>query len=256
MDARTHWRWGEVQAAKAGRAVEEIGRSESEPSFAFGPYKLLPQRKTLLKSGQPHMLGSRAFDLLTLLLDRAGEVVSKEELFAHAWPNTHVEEINLRVHVAALRKALGDGQDGMRYILNHPGRGYCFAAPVMRINWQAAMRPKQVLAVSTLPSRLTPMIGRDAVVVGLSEQLGRCRFVSIVGPGGIGKTTVALATAGRLAGRYEHGVYFVDLAPLHDAMLVPSALASALGLSIASDDPLPGLTASLAEKSMLILLDN
>ena len=257
MDARTHLRWGDhIQAAWAGRAVEDIRNAEAEPSFAFGPYKLLPQRKILLKSDQPHVLGSRALDLLTLLVDRAGEVVSKEDLFAHAWPNTYVEEINLRVHVAALRKALGDGQDGMRYILNHPGRGYCFAAPVMRMNWRELPPVRRATAISTLPMRLTPMIGRGEVVAGLAGQLDRSRFVSIVGPGGIGKTTVALAAASALAGSYEHGVHFVDLAPLHDAALVPSALASALGLSIASDDPLPGLVASLVEKSMLILLDN
>ena len=81
----------------------------------------------------PVKLGSRALDILRLLVSRAGEVVPKNELLAYAWPGLVVEEISLRVHIAEIRKALGDGKAGARYVTNVPSRGYCFVAPVQRI---------------------------------------------------------------------------------------------------------------------------
>ncbi len=100
------------------------------------------------------------------------------------------------------------------------------------------------------------MIGRDETVTALVSRLSRQRLVTIVGPGGIGKTTLALAAAERLIASYEHGVWLVDLAPLADPRLVPSAVATVLGLEIRTEDPLPGLVASLRGKRMLLLLDN
>jgi DNA-binding winged helix-turn-helix (wHTH) protein len=101
-----------------------------EQALAFGPYRLYRSKKLLLNADRPVRIGSRAFDLLAVLVERAGEVVSKRELVAYVWPNSYVEDSNLRVHVAALRKVLGDGQGGVRYIVNVSGRGYCFIAPV------------------------------------------------------------------------------------------------------------------------------
>ena len=98
--------------------------------FAFGPFELHPLRRTLLRNGEPVQIGSRAFDVLTLLLERAGAVVGKEELMARAWPRTCVEESNLRVHISALRKLLEKGSGGLRYIDNVAGRGYSFVGPV------------------------------------------------------------------------------------------------------------------------------
>jgi DNA-binding winged helix-turn-helix (wHTH) protein len=83
-----------------------------------------------LEGDRPVRLGSRAFDILTALVERAGEVVSKDELMARAWPQTFVEEANLRIQVSAVRRALGDGQAGHRYVVTVPGRGYNFVAPV------------------------------------------------------------------------------------------------------------------------------
>ena len=100
------------------------------------------------------------------------------------------------------------------------------------------------------------MIGREETVTALVARLSRQRLVTIVGPGGIGKTTVALAVAERMIGAYEHGVWLVDLAPLGDPGLVPSAVATVLGLEIRTEDPLPGLVAALRDNRMLLLLDN
>src|SRR5882757_1433713 len=102
----------------------------AESAILFGPYRLLAAQRLLLEGGKPVRLGGRAFDILTGLVERAGEVVSKEELIARAWPATYVEEANLKIQVSALRRALGDGQGDSRYVATVVGRGYNFVAPI------------------------------------------------------------------------------------------------------------------------------
>src|SRR6266853_559766 len=229
-----------------------------ESAISFGPYRLLAAQRLLLEGDKPVRLGSRAFDILTALVERAGEVVGKEELIARAWPKTFVEDANLKIQVSALRRALGDGQGGRRYIATIPGRGYNFVAPVRFEKPPQALPPATIAlaAAHNLPLAATRMIGREEAVVALVSRLSRERLVTIVGPGGIGKTTVALAVVERMIASYEHGVWLVDLAPLGDPRLVPSALATVLGLEVRIEDPLPGLVASLRDKRMLLLLDN
>jgi predicted ATPase/DNA-binding winged helix-turn-helix (wHTH) protein len=225
---------------------------------SFGPFRLLAAQRLLLEGDNPVRLGSRAFDILAALVERAGEVVGKKELLARAWPQTFVEDANLKIQICALRRALGDGQGGHRYVVTVPGRGYNFVAPVsIEEHSRVALAPASAAtAVHNLPFAATRMIGREEAVAALVSRFSRERLVTIVGPGGIGKTTVALAVAERMIASYEHGVWLVDLAPLGDPRLVPSALATALGLEIRIEDPLPGLVASLRDKRMLLLLDN
>jgi predicted ATPase/DNA-binding winged helix-turn-helix (wHTH) protein len=226
--------------------------------LTFGPFELSPTRRSLVRDGKAVRLGNRAFDLLIALAERAGDVVGKEEVIERVWPDTYVEETNLRVHIAALRKILGDGGAGERFISTVPGRGYSFVAQVARRQDAAAAAGAvdTPQAVHNLPAPLTRTIGRDQVVGLIAAQLPRRRFVTIVGPGGIGKTTVALAVAGNLVGTYADRVCFVDLAPLADARLVPTAFAAVLGVAPGAGDPLPGLLAHLRNKSMLVVLDN
>ncbi|WP_375786996.1 transcriptional regulator [Bradyrhizobium sp. Pha-3] len=101
-------------------------------AFCFGPFRIFPSARLLERDESPVPIGSRAFDLLCLLISRPGEVVSKCDLIAKAWPNVKVEESSLRFHMTMLRRALGDGQGGERYVVNIPGRGYCFVAKVRR----------------------------------------------------------------------------------------------------------------------------
>ena len=96
----------------------------------FGPFRLLPAQFLLLEGDKPVPLGSRALELLIVLLERPGELVSKQELMARVWPNTFVEPANLTVHISALRRTLRDGHDGNRFIINIPGRGYRFVMPI------------------------------------------------------------------------------------------------------------------------------
>ncbi len=102
----------------------------SEQAVHFGPYRIHPRQRLVLEAGRPLRLGRRAVDILLILLEQAGNVVSKQELIARVWPKSVVEDGNLRVHMAALRKALGDGQAGQRYIVTVAQRGYSFVAPL------------------------------------------------------------------------------------------------------------------------------
>jgi predicted ATPase/DNA-binding winged helix-turn-helix (wHTH) protein len=226
--------------------------------LSFGPFCLLAAQRLLLEGNRPVRLGGRALDILIALLERRGELVSKRELMDLVWPNTVVEEGNLKVHVAGLRRALGDGRGGSRYLVNVPGRGYRFVAPVVFLDEPKALGP--YLAISTeqhnLPGQLTRLIGRHEIIDNLIQQLSIHRLLTIVGSGGIGKTAVALVMAERLIGAHRDGVWLIDLAPITDPHLVPTALGAVLKLEIRSENPLPGLIVALRDKQMLLLLDN
>jgi predicted ATPase len=155
-----------------------------------------------------------------------------------------------------LRRALGDGRGSNRYLVTIPGRGYRFVAPVT-CSQAPPSRPETIAErAHSLPAPLTRLLGRTETVTALKARLSRERFITIVGPAGVGKTAVAVAVAGGLIDAYPHGVGFVDLAPLTDPRLVPGALAAALGLALRSDDPVAGLLAALTDKQMLLVLDN
>ena len=228
-----------------------------EEVFAFGSFRLNPTQRTLFEDRNALRLGSRAFDILVALIERAGETIAKEELITRAWPDTVVEEATLRVHVAALRKALGDGRAGKRYIANLSGRGYTFIAPVTRENaLSATAAPTGTAEAGNLPAPLTRVVGRDDVISRLAQQLARHRLLTIVGPGGIGKTTVAVAVADCVCESYKDGAWFIGLAPLSDPDLVPSAVGAALGVPLPGDDHTRALVAWLRGRNALLLLDN
>lgn len=115
------------------RTKQPTLKNEDNPATSeilFGPFRLLRAQFLLLEGGKPVSIGSRALEILTVLVERPGEVVSKEELMARVWPNTFVEPSNLTVHVSALRRSLRDGRDGNRFIINIPGRGYKFVGTI------------------------------------------------------------------------------------------------------------------------------
>jgi predicted ATPase/DNA-binding winged helix-turn-helix (wHTH) protein len=226
--------------------------------ISFGPFTLVASERLLMKEGAPVELGSRTLDILIALVSRPNEVVSKRELLAQVWPDVTVEEGSLRFHIAGLRKALGDGKDGARYITTHAGRGYCFVAPISLPAARATENKTDAAIVpdASLPARSTRMVGRADGILTLSVQLAASRFVTIVGSGGVGKTTVAVAVAHDLLEAFAGSVLFVDLGALLDADLAAISLASMLGLSVQSDDPIPGLIAYLRDKKILLILDN
>src|SRR5712671_2670090 len=136
---------------------------QSKDGLSFGAFHLVVSERLLTKEGAPVELGSRALDILIVLISTPNEIVSKKDLMSRVWPDVIVEEGSLRFHVASLRKALGDGKNGARYITTLPGRGYCFVAPVSRESCPPDDAP--VVAVNfphaNLPSRLSRMVGRD-----------------------------------------------------------------------------------------------
>ena len=229
----------------------------ADPSFIFGPFQLIRAQRVLLHDGKPVRLGSRSLDLLFVLVQRAGEVVANDELLAQVWPNLHVEEGSLRVHIAALRRVLGDGRAGLRYITNVPGRGYSFVAPVSRDGAQPSVPKASDEHVDTnAPTSLTSVIGRADIISTLTTQLQKRRFLTIVGPGGIGKTTVAVAIADALARAYADGVWFVALSALSDSRHVVGAVTSVLRHASFGSDDLSSLVANLRDRQTLIVLDN
>lgn len=204
-------------------------------------------------------LGGRALDILIALVEQAGEVVSRQQLITRVWPDVTVVEANLRIHIAGLRKMLGDRREGARYIVNIPGRGYSFVAPVTRSLGHQPSPLRETTGgdqLEKLPPQLTRMIGRDDTIRIVSAQLMMWRFVSIVGAGGMGKTTVAISVARGLLDGFNGAVFFIDLAALTDAELVPIAVASALGFMVQTQDPVPSLLTYIGDKKILLVLDN
>src|SRR5216683_2691025 len=229
----------------------------SQDAICFGPFRLSTSERLLEKGGGPVQLGSRALDILIALVERPAEVVSKKELIARVWPDLVVDEGSLRFHILASRKALGQGRSSTRYVTNVSGRGYCFVAPISR-----AASPPALLSNSLahspvgLPLSPTRMVGRDETVQLISEELTARRFLTIVGPGGIGKTTVAIAVSRSMLAAFDGAVHYVDFGPLGTPSLVPNMVASTVGLPGNFDDPLAALPAFLRDRRMLLVLDS
>jgi len=236
-------------------SIQQIG-SPSENRLRFGPFELNVPERALKKANQVIPLGGRAYDILITLLENAGEVVGKAELIARAWPDVTVEEGSLRVHLSALRKALGDGQFGHKYIASLPGHGYRFIAPVTRLptdhdggNASAGM--------SNLPPALGRMVGRENVVGEIQGWLQTDqRLITILGAGGSGKTTVALAVGHRALADFSGAAFFVDLSTVGDKEHLIGAIASAVGLDSQLVDPKLALLNFLRPRKALSILDS
>lgn len=232
-----------------------MSKSLFELPRSFGPYRLVPRERCLYRDDCPVRLGSRALEILIALMERPGELLSNEALLARVWPNLHVDHGALRVHIAALRKTLGKNPTGGQYIANDAGRGYRFTGPLVdapdRSEARAGGNP-----LDGLPAPAGQIFGREATTQNLVDGLSQRRLVTITGPGGIGKTTVALAVASQLAATYPDGVRFVDLSALVDPALVSGKVASALQLQVLARDSLLDVVAALRNRRMLVVLDN
>ena len=248
------------QADRARQMSDSVTRNDSggERVITFEHFRLYPIQRKLLKADKPIRIGSRALDLLIMLVERPGQLLSKDELMAHVWPDTFVEPANLTVHIAKLRRLLGDEREGVRYLVNIPGRGYRFVAAVSREEDSSLVPPERAVPQGNhnLPTQITRLVGRAETVAMLGDQLCHDRLLTIVGPGGVGKTSVALAVAKGTVGNYEHGIWLVDLASLSDSDRVASVIATAVGLASSSDTSIATLLDSLRGRKMLLLFDN
>lgn len=216
---------------------------------AFGGYALCLTQRRLFQGEREAPLGRRAMAILATLVEQPGAYIANDVLIHQAWPDVRVDEANLRVQVAALRKALGE--DG-GLIQNAPGRGYCFTGSV-----KAIPRPASVLPVVSAQAPASEhLLGRDQEIAELERLMASRRLVTVLGAGGMGKTTLASAVAARLADRHADGVRFIDLSPLRQERLVAAAVATALDLKIADNDDADAVARALVDRDLLLVLDN
>jgi len=177
----------------------------AEALILFGPFRMLPKQRLLMQADKPVHLGSRAFDVLIALLERPGELVSKEELMARVWPNTFVGPANLAMHISALRRALGDGRDGNRYVVNIPGRGYRFVAPVTIV--EDPLPPEPAVTPARDP--------RSAMMQDHAAQLPHGYLLTLASLGA-GKTGVTLALVPETISLHQDGVWLLNLNSVED----------------------------------------
>jgi non-specific serine/threonine protein kinase len=211
--------------------------------YRFGAFELQLDERRLLSDGAAVLLRPRTLDLLAAMVERAGHLVTKDELLHRVWPGVVVEEAALHVQVSALRKILGN-----EAIATVSGQGYRFALPVTKVDAQGK---------HNLPSQLTSFIGREQEIAQLKELLKTNRLVTLTGAGGAGKTRLAIEVAGSLLDTFAEGVWLVELAALSDPRLVPQAAAEVLGVK---EQPGKSLTETvcghLASRNLLLVLDN
>jgi DNA-binding winged helix-turn-helix (wHTH) protein len=222
-------------------------------NLQFGPFELSIRERMLRRDGVPLPLGDRALDILIYLAERPGEVVTKRELIDHVWSDVTVEEGSLRVHVAAIRKALRDGQFGNRYIANIKGRGYSFIGTVVPLRGGTECRNAEFRHERRQPIM---MIGREAVISEVSHRLREESLVTLHGPGGVGPTTVTLAVGRAAAEEFSGRVHFVNLGSLTNPRHVAEALAISLRFATNSQDSNLELVDRVRSPQLLIILDS
>jgi non-specific serine/threonine protein kinase len=222
----------------------------SQLNYRFGNCELRPGARQLIVEGKPAVVGTRAFDLLLVLVEGRGRLVTKDELFDLVWPGLVVEENNLQVQVSALRKLLGPGM-----IATVAGHGYRFEAELHEVD--APRLVTEQAGRHGVPTQLTSFVGREETIAMLRELLARHRCITLTGVGGIGKTRIAAELAAAVAETYAHGAWFVDLAAISDGSLVVGALASTLQIQSDPDRPvIDAIRDFVRDRAMLIVLDN
>jgi predicted ATPase/DNA-binding winged helix-turn-helix (wHTH) protein len=238
-----------------------LGTARGAACLEFGRFRLFTRQRELRLGDVPVTLGSRAFDVLLILVEAEGELVTKEELLARVWPGVVVEESNIQVQVSALRKALGEERN---LILTVPLRGYRFTGEVRALDAEGHALPPEDpgpqaprQSPTNLPAPVSDFIGRETELRELRELLRQSRLVTLVGTGGIGKTRLGLEAARATLEEFPDGVWLAELAPLTDPDLVASAINTALGLqSGAGRWTAERLAAALRGRGLLLVLDN
>jgi predicted ATPase/DNA-binding winged helix-turn-helix (wHTH) protein len=217
----------------------------------IGKLQVSIERREVTENGLPLRIGSRAFDVLELLIDASGSLVSKDEIMNRVWPDTVVEENNLQVQIAVLRKALGQDRGLIRTV---PGRGY----QLVGLGAPGAEQddPGMQDALRELPAQ-ADLIGREAAVNEIGAMLGVSPVLTLVGAGGIGKTSLAIRVAREYAHGFPGGVRYVELAPVADPQKVVLAVAEACGLRVTGGPASAAwLAEGLAHQQCLVIFDN
>src|SRR6202022_2876882 len=211
-------------------------------TLKFGRFQVLPHRREFFAEGVPVALGSRAFDVLMVLIEAGGELVTKDEILRRVWPEMVVEEHSLQFHISALRKVLGEDRGFIKTI---SGRGYRFVADITATAGERQALPDRDVALlprplpdaeslTNLPASTSELIGREAELSEATGLVTAHRLVTLVGAGGIGKTRLGREVARHLLPRFAGGVWMAELGLLSDPGLVPVTVATALGLELAA----------------------
>ena len=232
-------------------------------AIEFGRFSVLPHRRELLAEGRPLELGGRAFDVLMVLIEESGTVVSKDTLMKRVWPDRIIEENSLQHQISALRRVLAADRDLIRTI---GGRGYQFIGEVRAVSarpdaqataGKSQSTPTPSRPPTNLPEPVSELIGRDAELDEILDISAAHRLVTLTGAGGIGKTRLGFETARRLLPSFADGVWAIELAPLSDPELVPVTVATTLGLDLASGTASPvSVATALRSKALMLVLDN
>jgi predicted ATPase/DNA-binding winged helix-turn-helix (wHTH) protein len=247
--------------------VADSGNQQHGERRAFGPFCLSPTERLLTRDGKAVDMGGRSFDLLVVLTEQPGRVLSKRELLKRVWSDVVVEDGSLRFHMAGLRKLLGDGQNGARYIATQVGVGYAFVAPVERTGPAGVPMPPSAAAdddaanrtavgPTNLPPRLPRLIGRERDIRLLMERVVDTPLFTIVGSAGVGKTSLAVEIGHQMVPHFDGRVVFVDFSMLENPAVVPSMIAGAMGIVVQSEDPLAVILGHIRDHRFLLVLDN
>lgn len=256
--------YGDDGAGNRGVGAPTYLADDSDATYIFGRFSVLRRARQLLLDGQPREVGSRAFDLLLLLIDQRGEIVTKRQIMEGVWPDIYVEDTSLRVQVNTLRRVLGDYRD---IIKNVPGRGYLFAADITLASGKTAKvdgpvradisRPEPAAARTNLTRPLNQTVGRETELDELEAAIGDARLITLVGSGGIGKTRLAIEMGLRMTTAFPDGTLLVDLAPLTERPAVIGAVATALGIQLQNaDSAVEVIAAAIGKQRCLLIFDN
>jgi predicted ATPase/DNA-binding winged helix-turn-helix (wHTH) protein len=236
--------------------------AEARFVYEAGTLEIDPGRRELRARGVTVPIGGRAFEIIEALVESAGQLVTKDDLMGRVWPGAIVEENTLQVHISAIRKALGPDRAVLK---TASGRGYRLLGRWTARQQDASADPVDVAparvpaqpAKSNLPTAASDLIGRATAVQHLRDLMSAYRVVTLTGPGGIGKTRLALEIARILSPGFEDDAWLVELASLSDASLVAAAIASVLGLHLGVNDISPeSLARAIGSRKLLLVIDN
>src|ERR1700730_16866345 len=240
-----------------------MDRAGTPAAIEFGRFQVRPHRREVLAESRPLDVGGRAFDVLMVLIEASGAVVSKDTLMNRVWPDRITEDNNLQHQISALRRAFAADRDLIRTIA---GRGYQFTGEIRTISTDRPVQPVPKAAVlippsagipTNLPEPVSELIGRDVELTEILDLSASHRLVTLSGAGGIGKTRLGFEVARHLLPRFADGVWAIELATLSDPELVPVTVATALGLELTSGTASPlSVANALRSKQLTLVLDN
>ena len=235
------------------------------PSLVYTsePWEVDVGRRELRSRGMPVALGNRAFEIVEVLAQAKGQLVSKDELMERIWAGAIVGDNTLHVHISAVRKAFGTDRGMLK---TSPGRGYRLVgswtvrhgepAETMPLTQPQAIPQPAERPPTNFPLIVTRLIGRSTAVQRVRDLVSAYRVVTLTGPGGIGKTALAVKAVSGLRADFAHGAWLVELASLSDAALAPSAVAGVLGLKLGGEVTAESLAQGIGDRHLLLLLDN